>query len=130
MGIKCKEKFKKIGYNINNNLSLCNHQLYYNDKNKKLLFNVTGTHNASVWIIVGYLAAGKLKNTTRYKEADKMLKIARDRYKPSNISVTGHSMGFAGASGISSKQDKVLGLNKAYTIGQKTRGNTTHYRNS
>jgi hypothetical protein len=39
-------------------------------------------------------------------------------------------LGFAVASGISSKQDKVLGLKGAYTIGQKTRGNTTHYRNN
>jgi hypothetical protein len=54
-------------------------------KIKKRLFNVTGTHNAADWITDGYLAAGKLKNATRYKEADKMLKIARDRYKPSNV---------------------------------------------
>jgi hypothetical protein len=121
---KNKEKLKKFGYNLDNKLSSDN------DKNKKLLFNVTGTHNASDWITEGYLAAGKLKQTTRYKEADKMLKIARDRYKPSNVSVTGHSLGSAISSGISSKQDKVLTLDGAYTIGQKTRSNNTHYRTS
>jgi hypothetical protein len=92
---KYKETFRKFGYDLDNKLSSHNHQVYNNNKNKKLLFNVTGTHNASDWITVGYLAAGKLKQTTRYKEADKMLKIARDRYKPSNVSVMGHSLGSA-----------------------------------
>jgi hypothetical protein len=78
---------------------------------------LTGTHNAVDWITDGYLAAGKLKQTTRYKEADKMIK------KPSNVSVTGHSLGFAVASGV-------LGLNGAYTIGQKNRVNKTHYHNN
>ena len=32
------------------------------------------------------------------------------------------------ASGISSKNDKVMTLDGAYTLGQKTRLNTTHYR--
>jgi hypothetical protein len=44
---KYKEKLKKFGYNIDNKLSSGNHQVYYNDKNKKLLFNATGTHNAA-----------------------------------------------------------------------------------
>ena len=42
--------------------------------------------------------------------------------------VTGHSMGDAVASGISSKNDKVITLDGAYTLGQKTIPNTTHYR--
>jgi hypothetical protein len=50
---KYKEKFKKFGYNIDNKLSSGNHQVYYNDKNKKLLFNVTGIHNAADWITEG-----------------------------------------------------------------------------
>jgi hypothetical protein len=127
---KYKEKLKKFGYNIDNKLSSGNHQVYYNDKNKKLLFNVTGTHNASDWITDGYLAVGKLKNTTRYKEADKMLKIARDRYKPSNVSVTGHSLGGSIAGYISGKNDKVLTLDKEATIGQKIRNNENALRTS
>ena len=37
-------------------------------------------------------------------------------------------LGHAVASGISSKNDKVITLDGAYTLGQKTRPNTTHYR--
>jgi hypothetical protein len=32
---KYKEKLKTFGYNIDNKLSSDNHQVYYNDKNKK-----------------------------------------------------------------------------------------------
>jgi triacylglycerol esterase/lipase EstA (alpha/beta hydrolase family) len=111
-------------------LSSGNHQVYYNDKNKKLLFNVAGTHNAADWLTEGYLAAGKLRQTARYKEADKMLKIARDRYKPSNVSVTGHSVGGSIARYISGKNDKVLTLDKGATIGQKVRNNENALRTS
>jgi hypothetical protein len=60
---------------------------------------VTGSHK-------GYLATGKLKNATRHKVADKMLKIARDRYKPSNASVMGHSLAASIAGYISNKMIK------------------------
>jgi predicted alpha/beta-fold hydrolase len=72
--------------------------------------------------------AGKLKDTNRYKEADKMLKKSKEKYNPSSVTVTGHSLGSAISSNISSKSDKVLTLDGAYTIGQKTRNNTTAYR--
>jgi hypothetical protein len=38
---------------------------------------VAGTHNISDWWTDLYLAAGKLKSTNRYKEADKVLKEAK-----------------------------------------------------
>jgi putative lipase involved disintegration of autophagic bodies len=59
-----------------------------------------------------------------------MLKIARDRYKPSNVSVTGHSLGGSVAGYISSKNDKVLTLDKGETIGQKVRNNENALRTS
>jgi hypothetical protein len=56
-------KLKSLGYDFDNNLSSSNHQVYYNNKNKKLLFNVTGTKSLSDWGTDAYLAAGKLKDT-------------------------------------------------------------------
>jgi hypothetical protein len=129
-GYKNKEKQSKNlnGYIRDNELSSGNHQAYYNPKNKKLLFNVTGTHNLSDVITDGYLAFGGLKNTSRYKEADKMLKKAKEKYKPTSTSVTGHSLGSAIGSSIASKNDKVTTLDGGYTFGQKTRSNNNAYR--
>jgi putative lipase involved disintegration of autophagic bodies len=93
-----------------------------------MLFNVTGTHNLRDWGTDAYLAAGKLKDTSRYKEADKRFKEAKTKYRPSNTSVVGHSLGGSIASYIGSRSDKIITSNKGATIGQKTRANETHYR--
>jgi hypothetical protein len=125
---KQEHTLQKFGYERDKDLSSGNHQAYYNKTNNKLLFNVTGTHNVSDWITDGYLAAGHLKDTTRYKEADKMLKNAKNKYNPTETSVVGHSLGSSIAQGIGSKSDKITTLDGGFTIGQKARG--THYRTS
>jgi len=47
-----KKKSKQLGdYVLDESLSNRNHQTYYDGKNKKLLFNVTGTRpTASDWL--------------------------------------------------------------------------------
>jgi dienelactone hydrolase len=70
-----------------------------------------------------YLAVGKLKDTNRYKEADKTLKAAKQKYNPETTSVAGHSLGGSIASYAASKNDKVTTLDKGATIAQKTRSN-------
>ena len=42
--------------------------------------------------------------------------------------VAGHSLGSSIANYIGSKDDQIIELNGGYTIGQKTRANTTNYR--
>jgi len=68
------------------------------------------------------------KESNRYKQSHKALRDAKTKYSVDNAVVSGHSLGHAVASGISSKNDKVITLDGAYTLGQKTRPNTTHYR--
>jgi len=134
---------EKHGYVLDKGLSNHNHQTYYNKTQNKLLFNVNGTHNASDWITdvklgLGILGSGLLrsknpfgigfKESDRYKQSHKALRDAKSKYAVDNAVVTGHSLGHAVASGISSKNDKVITLDGAYTLGQKTRPNTTHYR--
>jgi hypothetical protein len=132
IGYESKEKQEKKmgrrGYVRDNELSSGNHQAYYNKNTKKLLFNVTGTHNFSDVITDGYLAFGGLKNTSRYKTADTALKKAKEKYNPINTSVVGHSLGGSIAGLISSKNDKVTTLDGGYTIGQKTRSNNKAFR--
>lgn len=112
----------KRGYVIDKKLSTGNEQVYYNSKNKDLLVNVTGTHNFSDIGSDVYLAFGGLKKTNRYKEADKVLQQAKNKYDESKVIVTGDSLGGSIAQGIGKKTDKVYTYNAGYTLGQKTKG--------
>ena len=109
-------------------LSNSNQQVYYNPKESKLLFNVSGTHNLADVGTDVYLALGKLKDTNRYKEAKNRLKQAKTKYNSNNTVITGHSLGGAVSQYIASKDDKVYTFNKGATINQKTRKNETAYR--
>lgn len=120
----------KRGYVIDKKLSTGNEQVYYNPQNKDLLVNVTGTHNFKDIGTDVYLAFGGLKKTNRYKEADKVLKQAKEKYDEGKVIVTGDSLGGSIAQGIGKKTDKVYTYNAGYTIGQKTKGgNQQNYRN-
>ena len=122
-----KENMK--GYALDKGLSNHNQQVYYNKDKNQLLMSVAGTHNLRDWGTDIYLGLGKLKNTNRYKEADKTLKQAKDKYKPMKTNLVGHSLGHSIASNIGSRDDNILGLNGGYTIGQTTRDNVKHFRN-
>ena len=120
----------KNGYEQDSSLSNDNQQVYFNAKDKKLLVSVAGTHNIRDWGTDLWLGLGGLKNTNRYKEADSILKQAKEKYKVPNATVIGHSLGGSIASNIASKAggDKAITLDAGYTIGQKTRSNTDAYR--
>ena len=44
------QEMSKYGYQIDKGLSNDNQQVYYNPETKKLLYNVTGSHNLSDWV--------------------------------------------------------------------------------
>jgi len=117
------ENLSKKGYIKDNELSNHNQSVYYNPDDKKLLYNVAGTHNKTDWGTNAMLAIGKLKSSKRYKEADNTLKKAQDKYKTdkNNTSITGHSLGGAIAQGLHNRGATTT-LDAGYTIGQKTRG--------
>ena len=74
------------------------------------------------------LGIGKLKNTSGYKEAKSTIDKAKNKYNPMKTVVAGHSLRSSIANYIGSKDDQIIGLNGGYTIGRKTRANTTNYR--
>jgi hypothetical protein len=128
------KKIEKKGYIKDNELSNHNESVFYNPQSKKLLYNVSGSHNSKDWLVTDFgLALGRLKGTSRYEEAEKVLNKAKAKYSPKETTLTGHSLSGPIINGIADKGkgDKVYSLNGAYTIGQKTRnpnGNFHNYR--
>ena len=116
------------GFEKDNSLSNHNNQLYVDHKNKKILYNTTGTHNNKDWGVNFYLGLGKLKDTNRYKIAHKGIRDAKQKYVGYQSILTGDSLGGAITRSISSKGDKILTLNSASTIGEKTKPREQNYR--
>ena len=128
---KAKNKILSEGYIKDKKLSSENQKVFYNPEDKKLLVNVAGSHNLKDAFTDVNLAFGNLKNTSRYKEAKKVLEKAKKKYDGSDVTVTGHSLGGSIGAGITSKKEKFLGFDSGYTLGQQTRGydgNHQHYR--
>jgi hypothetical protein len=128
-----KNKAKSMkGYNLDESLSNHNQQVYYNPTNKKLLYSITGTHNFWDGKDVGtdfYLGIGKLKDTNRYKEADKTLKQAKQKYGVNNALIAGHSLGGAIAGYVGNPDvDSIFTLDKGATLGQPVRKGEHAYR--
>ena len=124
-----KKFYKDKGYYLDKKLSNDNQQVLYNPTTKKLLYNITGTHNLKDWGTDLYLAMGKLKNTNRYKEADETLRKAKQKYGVNNATVSGHSLGGTIGNYIAKPEDKAYLLDSGYTIGQKTRDYGGNHRN-
>ena len=61
------------------------------------------------------------KESDRYKQSQKALRKAKQKYGINNATLTAHSQGGLTANYISSKKDKVITLDKATTIGGKSR---------
>ena len=125
-----KQKSKQLGdYVMDESLSNHNHQTYYNAKDKKLLFNITGTHNSHDWLTNIKLGLGiGYKESDRYKQSHAALRNAKKKYGINNATLTAHSQGGLTANYISSKSDKVITLDKATTIGGKSREGSKDYR--
>jgi hypothetical protein len=118
------------GY-IRDPMSNDNQQIYFHQPSKSLLVNVTGTHNIKDVGTDVALVAGKLQDTKRFKEAKQAIASAKQKYGVDTATLTAHSLGGGilqqGAGG---KNDKVIVLDSAMTIGQKVNPKQTIYRSS
>jgi hypothetical protein len=144
----------KYGYQIDKALSNDNQQVYYDPNNKKLLMNITGSHNVSDWVNsdvklglgkilkpLEYLRPitkplglenifGDFKQTNRFRSAEDTLRKAKSKYDENQTTITGHSLGSRIAQDIARKGDTVYGLNPGNTLFQPTKANQNVYRTS
>ena len=125
-----KHRENMNGYKLDKELSNHNQQVYYNPEHKKLVVSVAGTHNLRDWGTDFYLGIGKLKDTNRYKEAKSVYDKAKNKYNPMQATAVGHSLGSSISNYITSGNDKSVGLDGGYTVGQTARNNSTQYRSS
>jgi hypothetical protein len=124
-----KSKAKNMnGYMLDSQLSNDNQQVYFNPKEKKLLYSVTGTHNLADVGTDLYLAGGKLKDTNRYKSAKTTLEQSKKKYGVSNATITGYSLGGSIAGYIGGNGDSVFTLDKGATAFQPVRKGENAYR--
>jgi hypothetical protein len=132
VGYKNQEQQQKYfsdnNYIRDNQLSTADNQAYFNKDENKLLFNVTGSHKVSDFLFTDpLLALGMIKYTDRYKQSDKLLKLAKQKYQPTKTTVLGHSLGGT-IGGLIGTGDDVITLDKGATIGTRTRSNENSYR--
>ena len=118
----------KEGYILDNQLSNHNQSIFYNKKKNKVLNSIAGTHNLKDVGTDVWLALGGLKQTDRYKEAKSTLEKAKKKYKPTYVSVVGHSLAGAIARGIADKKDKVTTFNGAVLPFKNSQTNEKNYR--
>ena len=77
-GYNKTKKNEMNGYVLDKQLSNHNNQIYYNKDKNKLLHNINGTNSFGDVITDLYLAARKLKDTSRYKESHQKLREAKE----------------------------------------------------
>lgn len=118
----------RLGYQYDSELSNDNEQFYYNSKKGKLIGNVSGTHNFNDGLTDLALAAGRLKQTKRFEEADSKYKQAREKYAGAKKTVlTGHSLGGGVVNYLAEGGVKGYTLDGAYSPFTKDRGNIKDY---
>ena len=129
------------GYQLDEQLSNKNHQVYFNKDKNDLLFNVNGTRpeimdwKNNISLGLGYFGKyipgiGGMKESERYKDSHRALREAKHKYNKQNAVVVGHSKGAFISSNIASRGDKIIGLDKGTTLFQRSRPNEIDFRTS
>jgi hypothetical protein len=125
-----KAELKKYGFDLISQFSSKNLQTYFEPEKKIMIMSIKGTNPSSIPDLRTdiSLAIGRLKQTKRFKDAEKMLIRAKAELKPSKTIVVGFSLGGAIGSALSSYADKVYTFNRGATIGSTTKKNEESYR--
>lgn len=112
-----KQAMNKLKGIRDNDLSGVNNQVYYDKDNNKAILNVKGTNPLSVRDLYADLALGiggtkGLRNSSRFKESQKIYDKVKQKYPDANLTITGHSLGKnVGELLTDKKKDMFVGLN-------------------
>ena len=110
---KNKQDSNIDGYILDKSLSGERAQVYYNPETNKTVINHRGTASMKDWGTDLGLALG-IKSGKRFKHAEKVQKQAEQKYKNTNITTTGHSLGSALALKASkNKKNEIISVNGA-----------------
>lgn len=121
----------KRGYIMDKELSNNESRVYFKPEDNDLLVSYRGTTNLKDVGTDAYILFGGLKTTNRFKNSQKTLDAAKDKYKDANTTIIGHSLGGSLASAVKTdtSKDKVIGLDKGVGIfGNKSKSNEKAYR--
>jgi hypothetical protein len=117
---------EKNGYVRDAELSNKKHQVYTNNAGH-LVYNVNGTQSLGDWGTNSMLATGQGRNSERYAREKASFERARQKHRPTSVSVTVSSLGGYLASNIAEIGDRVSTYNAAYTSPKQV-GSNNHYR--
>lgn len=90
---QAREALAQQGYVYDPLLSSHNNSVYYHPEKKKMIFNVAGTHNFSDVITDTAFILGDIRDTRRYHNAVNTFRKAKEKYKPEETTLVGHSLG-------------------------------------
>lgn len=119
-------------YYYDNELSNDETSIYHNPIENKLLVGHRGTKTFDDVKTDAYLAVGNIRNSDRYKRSNNTYRLAKDKYKGSQTTTFGHSLGGSLASAIGDDEDTIITYNKGANpfLGNSTtnKKNETAYR--
>jgi hypothetical protein len=109
------KKVSPYGYRYDPELSTKENKVFYNPTNKRVVFTVAGTNPASFRDIatdayLAFLGRTGLKQTSRYKEAENVMKNVREKYPKSKKTLIAHSLGSAIVGTLAEKNEDVIGF--------------------
>lgn len=109
------KKVSPYGYRYDPKLSTKENKVFYNPADKGVVFSVAGTNPASFRDIatdayLAFLGTSGLKSTSRYKEAENVMKNVREKYPKSKKTLIAHSLGSSIIGTLAEKDENVKGF--------------------
>jgi len=122
---KTQRELNPYGYKLDPSLSSKETKVFYNPLSNKMVYTVAGTNPFSprdigTDLYLAFAGSTGLKQTERYKEAQRILNQAREKYPKAKKVLVGHSLGNTVISELARPEEKVYGFGKGSGIFQPT----------
>jgi hypothetical protein len=104
-------------------------KVFYDPKTGQAVVAHRGTEGASDWLnnaVYGVFGKWGYQKTNRFKEAERIQKLAQKKYGAKNVSTVAHSQGGLQAELLGQKSREIITLNKATRIGSNSKGSNEY----